>query len=289
MRYLIEHRTHLEFPQAIREHHCELRVVPRSVDDQHVHGVRIEVEPAASLFRYTDCFGNVVHHFSVIEAHASLTTRVEIDVETSMQNPFDYKPIEPRRERAWIADALHTTPRLWDFVLHRNEAVADIEPFAADYDLPQYDNERPLIESVQRAMSWIRSNFVYNANVTHVHSTLAEVLEARAGVCQDFAHLMVAIVRSWGYPARYIMGYQDPGYLLGGTQGREATHAWTEVLIPGAGWRGFDATNGLLADHTYVRVAVGRDYGDAAPQRGSFKGDRNGEDPEVELRVVRQQ
>ena len=98
--------------------------------------------------------------------------------------------------------------------------------------------------------------------------------------------MLIAIVRSWGFPARYVMGYQDPGYLLGSEQ---ATHAWAEVLVPGAGWRGFDATNGLLADHTYVRVAVGRDNGDAAPQRGSFKGDGDGEKPHVSLKVVRQQ
>jgi transglutaminase-like putative cysteine protease len=286
MHYLIEHETRLEFPESIREHHCELRVVPHNHGDQRIHAVRIDVEPGAEMFRYTDCFGNVVHHFAVIEAHDTLLTRVEISVETSLENPFDYQPIAPRRERAWTLDALHTQPRLWDFVLHRSPAVPDLAPFAADHEFPRYDPDRALVESVRDAATWVRDNFVYDAAATEVHSALAEVLELRAGVCQDFAHLLIAVVRSWGFPARYVMGYQDPGYLRGAEQ---ATHAWAEVLIPGAGWRGFDATNGLLADHTYVRVAVGRDYGDAAPQRGSFKGDGDGDKPHVSLRVVRQQ
>lgn len=289
MRYLIEHQTHLEFPEAIREHHCELRVVPRSVDDQRVHSSRIEVEPHADLFRYTDCFGNVVHHFSLTQAHDALLTRVAIDVETSMENPFDYRPIEPRREHAWIKDALHTQPRLWDFILHRSEATPALDSFAAADELGPCDAGRPLIESVQQAMSWIRSTFEYAPNTTTVHGPLSAMFEGRAGVCQDFAHLLIAVVRQWGFPARYAMGYQDPGYREDRAETEEATHAWAEVLIPGAGWRGFDATNGLLVDHTYIRIAIGRDSNDAAPQRGSFKGDRNSETPDVHVRVARQQ
>ncbi len=287
MRYLIEHETHLTFPETIREHHCELRVIPQNHGEQRIHGVRIEVEPTAELFRYTDFFGNVVSHFGVVEAHDSLVTRVEIDVETMLENPFGYQAVEPRRERAWIADALHSQPRLWDFVLHRSPSVPDLQAFKEEHAFPTYSGERPLLESVQESTAWVRDNIVYDADATRVHSTLAEVLEQRAGVCQDFAHMLVAIVRSWGFAARYVMGYQDPGYIKDG--GEHATHAWAEVLIPGAGWRGFDATNGLLADHTYVRVAVGRDSNDAAPQRGSFKGDGKGDDPEVSLRVMRQQ
>ena len=86
-----------------------------------------------------------------------------------------------------------------------------------------------------------------------------DVVKQGKGVCQDFAHLLISLVRSWGLPARYVMGYAEDGV---------SSHAWAEVLIPGAGWRGFDATNRLVANDHYVRVAVGRDYLDAALQRG---------------------
>ena len=287
MRYLIEHETRLEFGETIREHHCELRVIPHNHGEQRIHGVHIEVEPHVDLFRYTDCFGNVVSHFGVVEPHDVLTTRVEIDVETTLENPFEYKPIDARREAAWITEALHAQPRLWDFVLHRSAAVPNLAAFSEEYEFPQRLPDRPLLESIQAATAWVHDNFVYDTDASRVHGSLADVLEQRAGVCQDFAHLLVAIARSWGLPARYVMGYQDPGYVPEG--GRQATHAWVEVLIPGAGWRGFDATNGLLADHTYVRVAVGRDSNDAAPQRGSYKGDGESEEPAVSLHVTRQQ
>jgi len=126
-------------------------------------------------------------------------------------------------------------------------------------------------------MEWIGSRFEYDSDVTHVHSSLDDVLHQQAGVCQDFAHVMITVVRSWGFPARYAMGYVDPGYCDEGVP--LATHAWAEVLIPGAGWRGFDPTHGVLAIDSFVVAAVGRDDQDAAPVRGSFKGDHGGGAP----------
>jgi transglutaminase-like putative cysteine protease len=290
MRYLIEHDTRLTFASAVREHHCELRVAPRDGPEQRVVRMHVETAPAARLFGYTDCFGNLVHCFSVIAPHDVLVTRARAEVETCLENPFDYEPVPPAREPAWIAEALRAQPRLWDYVLHRSPATPALDPAALDLDLPPRDPARPLLESVQAATAWIRQHFDYDPDATHVHSTLAEVLEGRGGVCQDFAHLLVALVRWWGFPARYAVGCQER-FSVEGEAGPEgaATHAWADVLIPGAGWRGFDPTNALLVDHTYVRVAVGRDYEDAAPQRGSFKGDDGSGPPEVRLRVARGQ
>jgi transglutaminase-like putative cysteine protease len=137
-------------------------------------------------------------------------------------------------------------------------------------------------------MDWIAATLTYQVGVTDVHSPLETVLAARAGVCQDFAHLLITLVRSWGFPARYVMGYLDPGYIQSPDL-KLTTHAWAEVLIPGAGWRGFDATLQLVCDQTYIAVAVGRDDLDAAPQRGSFKGEEEGQPPQVHLQIMRQQ
>ena len=98
----------------------------------------------------------------------------------------------------------------------------------------------------------------------------------------------MALVRAWGFPARYVMGYLDPGYVQSPAI-QLTTHAWAEVLIPGAGWRGFDATLQLVCDQTYVAMTMGRDYLDAAPQRGSFKGEEGGQPPQVHLQIMRQQ
>lgn len=297
MRYVIEHETRLTFPASVKEHHCEMRLTPLDDELQHVHEMRLEVEPNAELFSYLDSFGNVVHHCGLVSPHDYVTTRVYAEVETLHTNPFDYLAIPPARERDWIQHSLRELPRLWDFVVHRSAATPNLRGLELDLALPAYDAQRPLIECVQQAMAWVKDNFTYDPDVTHVHTSLDEVLALKAGVCQDFAHLLIAIVRSWGFPARYVMGYQDPGYSEEeeaekreeGETRAQATHAWAEVLIPGAGWRGFDATHALVANDTYIRVAVGREHRDAAPQRGSFKGDEESTPPDVRLAITPQQ
>ena len=121
-----------------------------------------------------------------------------------------------------------------------------------------------------------------------MHAALAAFAEQRAGVCQDFAHLLVALgAQLRASRARYVMGYVEGNTVPEEAQQEEATHAWAEVLIPGAGWRGFDATCGLVANDCYVPVAVGRDSRDAAPVRGTFKGDEGSASPQVSVRVQR--
>ena len=290
MRYLIDHSIAITFPGSAWEHQCELRLAPPENSAQRIHSLEITVDPEAELHRYLDAFGNDVRFFSLLRPHDHLTVHLRADVETLLSNPFGFELLTPERERQWLADALRAQPRLWAYVLHRSGASprpAQLAELAAGLDLPAYHPAAPLQDSLIAVMEWIASRFEYDPDVTHVHSSLDDVLRQQAGVCQDFAHLMITVVRSWGFPARYTMGYLDPGYFEEGVP--LATHAWAEVLVPGAGWRGFDPTHGVLANDSFVVVAVGRDYQDAAPVRGSFKGDHQGEHPEVHLRVVPQQ
>ena len=288
MRYVIEHETSLTFPSPVREHQCELRLTPRQDAMQRVGVVQIDVDPPAELFTYVDSFGNRVYHFSLIAPHDRLVTRVHAEVETLLENPFDYPALPPSQEHTWFMETLRTQPSSWSFVLHRSLLTPDLTHLQHGLELPRYDAQQPLLHSVQAAMDWIATTLTYQVGVTDVHTPLEAVLAARAGVCQDFAHLLIALVRGWGFPARYVMGYLDPGYVES-PDIKSTTHAWAEVLIPGAGWRGFDATLQLVTDETYVAVAVGRDDQDAAPQRGSFKGEEGGEPPQVNLQIMRQQ
>jgi transglutaminase-like putative cysteine protease len=289
VRLLITHETRLAFPQPVREHHCELRLAPREDEMQRRLSCRIEVEPEATLRAHLDCFGNLVHHCEWLAPHDGLVARVTSEVETALTNPFDFAPLAPDAERGWLARELRSEPRGLDFVLHRSEAVPELGRELAGLALPGFDGARTLFENVQDAMRWAAASFRWEPGTTAVHAALAAFAEQRAGVCQDFAHLLVALVRSWGFAARYVMGYVDGDTVPEETQGREATHAWAEVLIPGAGWRGFDATAGLIANDGYVAVAVGRDSRDAAPLRGTFQGDQGSAAPQVALRVVRAQ
>lgn len=286
MRYLIHHETRLRFPKPVREHQCELRLAPR--DDAHQQRVAcaIEVEPAAALRTHVDAFGNLVHRVSLIAPHDAVCVRLAAEVETLLENPFAYAPVATGAERAWMAERLRRDPSLHDYVLHRSEAVPDAAALAA-CDPPAFADDRSLVQNVQAAMAWAAATFRYLPGTTAVHAALADFAEQRAGVCQDFAHLLVSLVRSWGFAARYAMGYVDPGTISIDDQQAQATHAWAEVLVPGAGWRGFDATAGLVANDSYVAVAVGRDSRDAAPLRGTFKGDDGGDSPHVTVRIAR--
>lgn len=289
MRYLITHETTLTFPMPVREHHCELRLVPLSDHRQHCLDSKIEIEPAASLRRYVDGFGNTVHHFAVIPPHDSLKTRIKIDVETLVSNPFNFVPVPPARENEWIGETLRAHPPLWDFVLHRSVFTPDLSRMPHDLSAPKWTPGTPLVETAQNAMEWVAETLEYVPGSSDTDTPLEKVLQQKSGVCQDFAHLMLAVVRGWGVPARYVMGYVDPGYREDEEAEPQATHAWVEVLIPGGGWLGFDAVHQLVANDTYVPVAVGRDYRNAAPQRGTFQGPESKEIPTVMLQVAPQQ
>ncbi|KAB0666140.1 transglutaminase family protein [Oryzomonas japonica] len=287
MRYFIEHETVLEYPEAVREHHVELRLTPREDSYQRLLGITLETEPTAGLRGYRDYYGNQVTCFDIIQPHRRLVTRMRAEVENTLANPFDFQPLSPGDEQERLREALRTTPALYDYILSRSPATPNLGRLDQGFAFPCHEPGRPVLESVQQAMEWITTVLRYKAGVTTVHSTLAQALTAAAGVCQDFAHLLIAIVRSWKIPARYVMGY-----LASREEGAEeappATHAWTEVFIPGRGWTGFDATQQILANDLFIPVAVGRDYLDAAPQRGSFKGDAAGDNPVIRLSISQQ-
>jgi transglutaminase-like putative cysteine protease len=278
MRYLIRHETHLSYPSFVREHQCELRLKPRKDPHQTVHRFNLEVDPKAEIFQYTDSFGNDVHHFGILQRHSSLVTRMEAEVETFLENPFDYLPLSPDEERNLLKQGLRENPSLYRFLLHRSPMVSDLKRIPiAGLSWPRYREDAPLQESLLEAMRWIREHFTYRTGATQVHAPLKEFLKKREGVCQDFSHLMIALVRNWGFPSRYVMGYQ---------QAAQATHAWTEIFVPGIGWRGMDATHALMVNDTYIAVAMGRDSEDAAPQRGSYQGTGSESGPHVNLQVI---
>ncbi|GFO70310.1 transglutaminase [Geomonas limicola] len=288
MRYLIEHETALEYPAAVREHHVELRLAPRENRHQTLLSCEIQTDPAAELASYRDYFGNLVHYFSVIPPHTRLVTRLRAVVETCKENPLDFLPAPAAEQRQWLKSELSREPRLNDFVLHRSDAVPAVGKLAEllPVPLPEFDEKETVQDNLLGLMAWLPRVLEYRTGATVVHGALTDALRQRGGVCQDFAHLFISVARSWGIPARYVVGYLDPGIHAAGEQ--LATHAWAEALVPGCGWLGFDSTNALLVNDRYIEVCVGRDSHDAAPQRGSFKGESSGNQPTVKVSVLDQ-
>jgi transglutaminase-like putative cysteine protease len=286
VRYLIEHETQLQFPGPVTEHQCELRLSPYLNEYQEVEHMTLETEPEGTARGYVDCFGNQVHHFGVLQPHERLLLRCRSRVQTKLSNPFGFDLLPPAREKAWLDDALRAKPRLWGYVLHRSPTTPELNATELDaLEAPRHDPGQPIQTSVMAAMEWIRSAFEFEPEEIRAPRALAEVIGERSGTRHDFAHLLVTLVRSWSIPARFATGYVDPETL--DHDAPAAAHAWAEVLLPGTGWHGFDPSRGLLANDSYVLVAVGRNYDDAAPLRGSFKGVPADEEPQVRITITR--
>ena len=266
MRYTIVHRTAYRYPGPVTRSHTVVHLQPRSDLTQYCTGFSIEVSPRARIFAYTDRFANDVQHFAVLPAHDALTILAQATVVTA-RGPAIAPPPIPLA--LILAD-----PALDDFsdFLHDSRYVGrtpQIDAFAATVGEPARTDDA--VEWLRTAAAAIHAGFRYETGATTVHTALDDVVQQRAGVCQDFAHLLVALCRRIGIPARYVSGYVHGA---GGSDvlGAEASHAWCEAYLGANGWVGIDPTNDTWIDDGFVRVAVGRDYGDVSPVRGIYRG-----------------
>jgi len=287
LRYRIEHETRLIYDGPIWEHQCELRLTPRQDEWLRLLDHSIDIYPEANPQVLRDGFGNPIHTVSLLPRHTRFVTRMRAEVETLRANPFAFEPLPLDQESPWLARRLAEEPRLRLF-LGRSSLTPNLAPMSEAYGpFPERDRQLPLGEAIMKAMGWIQERLRYDPDATHVHSGLELVFQEGGGVCQDFAHLLIALIRGWGYPARYVMGYQDPGNTphQKGAAPNQATHAWIEALVPGVGWMGFDPTNLLAVNDLYIPVAVGRDSTDTPPQRGCFRGGAS-ERMEIAVRVT---
>ncbi len=270
------HRTTYRYPFASRESHNEVRLMPLEGDDQRCLSFALTTDPPAKLFSYVEQGGRV-HHFVVRTPHTSLTIKAEATVETLRANPFegvnlvenDWPALEALSER--YPEFLASTPRVP--ILDAAREIA--ESVSARASVARY-----AVDLAER----IHDLLGYDPDATHVHTPLSYVIEHRAGVCQDFAHLALACLRAKGIPARYVSGYLYEGDE--GLRGDAATHAWVECVLPGGRWLGLDPTNRCLADDHHIRVHTGRDYDEVPPTRGIYTGPA-AERLEVSVSVMR--
>jgi transglutaminase-like putative cysteine protease len=268
--YRIEHTTTYNYDLDVTGSYGEYHLRPRELDWQHclAHEVRIDPEPA-DLFRHVDLYGNTRSYFHVVTPH----TRLAI-TSISLVEVFDH-PLDPERlavpwERARPADRVDE-PDAWqaaDFTF--GSPMVDLPPEAADYARVSFTPSRPLGDAALDLMRRVHADFTYKSGSTTVSTRVAELLERRTGVCQDFAHVMIACLRSLGLAGRYVSGYLATRPPPGRPRlvGADASHAWVGCWVPGAGWLYLDPTNDRLADHSHVTVAWGRDYSDVPPVKG---------------------
>jgi len=159
----------------------------------------------------------------------------------------------------------------YDF-LNASRHVPFSEPLRKFFWLAKPDPSEDVAAYANRIVAFIRDQFVYEPGMTKVHSTADEILSVGGGVCQDFAHLTIGVLRLGGIPTRYVSGYLAPAANSAASSiGAQASHAWLEAQLPGLGWTGFDPTNGCMVDERHIRVAIGRDYSDVPPMRGVYR------------------
>ena len=278
MFYSIRHVTRFRYSAPVREAVMELRMQPRSEGPQTLRSFQIATNPRAQLYAYTDHLGNAVYHFNMLREHEELRIEAQAVVEIGQMRPLPEKldALEWGRYNSFNLSDDHfdmlepsrfarPSPELDSFMRIADLAKPEGDPLTA-------------LKMLQRA---IYDSFEYQSGVTEVNSPIEVALEQRRGVCQDFAHIMTTIGRSWRIPCRYVSGYLHHK----GSRDRsaaDATHAWVEAYLPSLGWVGFDPTNNIMACERHIRAAVGRDYADVPPTRGTYKG---GADSELSIAV----
>lgn len=261
----IEHRMHFKYAEPVRDSVMTLYVCPIRDRTQLVREFSVLTEPDGPLFDFIDPFGNTGHFLDRPRDHEHFAVTARSTVEAGPLTPT------PERLDPGASEALQRavmTVELWPMV-HPSRFVRwtpALERFTDAHDIALGDD--PLV-GARELCTRLHRMFEYAPGETRVDSPIDRILETGRGVCQDYAHVMAAILRGWGIPCRYVSGYLGPP-----AEGRAdcESHAWVECWFPGIGWTGFDPTNDTEADERHIRVAVGRDYADVPPTRGVFRG-----------------
>ena len=267
----IRHVTQYQYASLVRESVMEVWMQPQKSALQRLVSFDLELDPPAQLFSYADSFGNAVYHFDVPHPHDKLTITARSAVESQSPAPLPEQLDMGEWDRL-RSDFLRG--ETFDF-LHPHGFARETENlhrYMADHEVDDLRRRDPLT-AMKTLNRLIYESFGYEAGVTRADSPIDDVLKARKGVCQDFAHVMIAICRSWGIPARYVSGYLFNDKKHGDRSDPDATHAWVEVFLPSLRWIGFDPTNNSEATERHIACAVGRDYSDVPPARGVYKGE----------------
>lgn len=271
MKYRVKHSTRYEYADQVNQGYNVAYLIPRECNGQRINFSDIRIVPTpTSKIKRVDYFGNVVCHFTVEKPHRKLEVIVDSEVEIA--------PSEPRllsggitcaEVRAALLNGSSTEDvKASEFCFDSPMigVTEELKTFAADIFSP----ERPFLAAVNELNSRIFNDFKYDPGFSTVATPLKDVMASRRGVCQDFAHLAIGVLRGMGFAARYVSGYLEtlppPGQVK--MEGADASHAWFAVYIPGDDWQDFDPTNDVMPADQHITTAWGRDYSDVTPLKG---------------------
>ena len=264
-KYFVTHITKYQYPATVTDSANQIILYPKSDNKQQIISHSICTNPPVQIDTFEDFFGNQVGFFTIIEPHKELEIRVDIEVDTHADVVLeDVYSIE--EQEIELAKIQNEYPFI-DF-LQAEHIVAKPEIQAVFNELGI--DRLSIKDKVYSLSNYIYNAFLYRQGVTTVETTVDEIWTLKAGVCQDFAHLLIAMLRMLKIPCRYISGYICPSN--NEMRGEGATHAWVEVYIPGNGWVGIDPTNNCWVKDCHIIIAFGRDFKDCTPVKGTYKG-----------------
>ncbi|MGK2860790.1 MAG: transglutaminase family protein [Chitinophagaceae bacterium] len=260
----IHHITKYKYDRPVKESVSEIRIYPFAGNTQETIDHQVFVSGQPEIFIIQDYWGNRAGTFNLVQPHTELIIDSKLIVRTLA--PSNFSPENPAGIEALKKETANQFLLLELARLNETDLKEKLNMLVNEF----YIRGMPVATIIEKCGSFIFQNFSYIKGITTIESTVEEILEHRSGVCQDFAHVMLEMLRSLEIPSRYVSGYVCPNQ--NGMRGEGATHAWIEAWVPGNGWIGYDPTNDVWAIDHHVKLAVGRHFNDCSPVKGTFKG-----------------
>lgn len=263
--YHIKHVTKYSYPSEVTDSANQIILSPPTTPYQDIINHEIRISPTASVDSFYDFFGNKVGVFTIVPPHTDLAIIVEAEVVTkNVPPPNDFWPAKNQWEN--VASLTNHIDFL-DFM--KPGGSQSLKQIKQEIDA-LVSREMTVFQLVNSLSTYVYGLLTYQKGVTNVETDIDQIWELKAGVCQDFAHLLTEMLRLYNVPSRYVSGYICPaGNEL---RGIGATHAWVEAYIPDYGWMGIDPTNNCLVGDRHIRIAFGRNFNDCTPVKGTYKG-----------------
>ncbi len=269
MLFRIKHVTRYIYEQPAFDSRNIVRLAPIDAPDQRRLAFNLEVTPAAAVVEFSDAFGNLAHSIDIHPPHTELVISSTSVVDRIVPPA---PPPAPIAIRDYLTGDTVRTKEYAEF-LNPSRYVPFSERLRKFFWSVRPELSEDVATYTERMIHYVRNQFAYDGGTTHVHSTVDDILTLGGGVCQDFAHLSIGLLRLAGIPARYVSGYLAPAPAKDANAAPPelASHAWIEAMLPGTGWTGFDPTHRIRTIVRHIRIAVGRDYNDLPPVSGVYE------------------
>jgi transglutaminase-like putative cysteine protease len=274
-RFILHHLTKYTYNSAVKNSANKIMLFPISDEHQELLKQKLTITGNPIIETFKDYYGNEVGSFTYTPPHYEMLIESKIEVVTKEHL---LQPVTISHEEQW--EVLKQKQNMALFIDYlKQEEFENLKQVEAVVNEMQLKNHSPL-HAAELMNQYVYSNFNYIKGIKEVDTTLDEIWTLRAGVCQDFAHILLVALRMTGIPARYVSGYVCP--ITEGYRGEGATHAWVEAYLPELGWVGFDPTNKCLVNDLHIRLAVGRNFSDCSPVKGTYLGNA---EHELEVKV----